>query len=244
MNLYPNKMKSPYIHQKSVHNGHSAKEVVPILMRLFTPRSVVDLGCGLGDWLHEFTVNGVENILGIDGNWVEKQNLYINESHFLEKDLTTKLHLKQKFDLAMSLEVAEHLPEKAADSFVQTLTSLSDTIVFSAAIPGQGGQNHLNEQWHDYWVAKFEKHGFYCHDLIRPLIWENDNVEWWYKQNCFVFTQVPTTSHYFTNAIHPNLLNDKLRHIQHIYEGKMGVKASFTIFRNALLDVIKRWIKL
>lgn len=234
------KKKSPYIHDTNIHNGESAKEIVPILMELFKPKSVIDLGCGLGDWLYIFKKCGVEEILGVDGDWVNRSNSYINKNHFQEANLTEFFQLNRKFDLAMSLEVAEHLPESAADNFVKTLVSLSDKIVFSAAVPGQGGQNHINEQWHDYWISKFEEHGFYCHDIIRPLIWENKNVDWWYKQNCFLFLPIKSKQLPFINIIHPNLLEDKMYHIQNIYDGKMGIKRSFQIFINAVINVIKR----
>jgi SAM-dependent methyltransferase len=202
---------STYVHDVNVHNKESALEVVPFLIDLLNPQSVVDLGCGLGDWLSVFQKNGVEKILGIDGNWVDKTNLYIKEDFFLENDLTKPFRLKQKFDLAISLEVAEHLPESSSDTFVETLINLSDNIIFSAAIPNQGGQNHINEQWHSYWVEKFEGRGFYCYDIIRPLIWNNKNVQWWYKQNMFFFSRqkLNVQNNILINSIHPDLFQSK-----------------------------------
>ncbi len=235
------KKKPPYIHDTNIHNGESAKEVVPILIELFKPKSVVDVGCGLGDWLHEFKKNKIEDILGIDGDWVSKQNLFISRKFFLEKNLTTELNLNKKFDLAISLEVAEHIPQHAADTFIKTLTSLSDNIIFSAAIPGQGGQNHLNEQWHEYWISKFEKHGFYFHDIIRPLIWKNEKVEWWYKQNIFYFSKTPSQEVAYLNIIHPNHFNDKILYIQNIYEGKIGIRQSLYILKKSIFNIFKKY---
>lgn len=234
--------KSIYIHNLNVHNKKSALEVVPILMELLKPQSVVDLGCGLGDWLAVFQKNGVKKILGIDGNWVNKEHLYIKEDYFLEKNLTRPLKLNQKFDLAMSLEVAEHLPESVADIFVETLVNLSTKIIFSAAIPNQGGQNHINEQWYTYWIEKFEQKGFYCHDIIRPLIWENEKVEWWYKQNILLFTKEPAIEEKSLplNIIHPDLLIDKMTIIQNISDGKTGLLVSFKILLKAVYHFFKR----
>jgi hypothetical protein len=113
--------------------------------------------------------------------------MQIKKSEFLRKDLALPLDLQERFDVAMSLEVAEHLPAEFAASFVSNLTQLSDVIIFGAAIPGQGGTNHVNERWPSYWVALFEKLGFLCFDVLRGDMWYDDRVEWWYRQNTFVF---------------------------------------------------------
>lgn len=194
-----------------------------------------------GAWLSVFRQLGVENTLGVDGNWVDKDKLYIDKKFFLEKNLTEPLSLNRKFDLAMSLEVAEHLPESAADTFVETLTKLSDNIVFSAAIPNQGGQNHINEQWHTYWIEKFEARGFYCNDIIRPVIWNNPNVEYWYAQNMLYFTADKnfTSNTSLINIIHPTLFEHRNRQINQFETGLIGVKPAFIIFMKAL----KIWLK-
>lgn len=228
------KEKIPYTHDINLHNGESALEVVPILIDLIKPKSVVDIGCGLGDWLSVFQKNGVEKILGVDGNWVNKNNLYIKEDYFLEQNLTQPLILNQKFDLALSLEVAEHLPESAANTFVETLTNLSDNIVFSAAIPNQGGQNHINEQWHSYWIEKFESKGFYCHDVIRPLIWKNKKVAWWYKQNILYFSKNTPSHSFLGDTVHYELFYQKIKQIENINTGKIGIRQSFRILKNSI----------
>lgn len=231
----------PYIHNTEVHNGQSASAVVPILVDLFKPKSVVDIGCGLGDWLSVFQKNGITDILGIDGKWVDKQKLYIEQDYFLEKNLTESLNLNRKFDLAMSLEVAEHLPENAANTLIESLVNLSDSIIFSAAIPKQGGQNHINEQWLTYWIEKFEAKGFYCHDIIRPKIWNNPNVEYWYAQNMLYFTADKnfTSNTSLINIIHPTLFEHRNRQINQFETGLIGVKPAFIIFVKAL----KLWLK-
>lgn len=235
------KKKSPYIHDTNIHNGESAKEIVPILMELFKPKSVIDLGCGLGDWLYAFKKCGVEEILGVDGDWVNRSNSYIDKNHFQEANLTEFFQLNRKFDLAISLEVAEHLPESAADNFVKTLVSLSDKIVFSAAIPGQGGQNHINEQWHDYWISKFEEHGFYCHDIIRTKIWNNPKVDYWYAQNLFFFIKNKDfkSEKSIINVIHPVLFEHRNQQIRQFETGLIGVRPAFSIF----IKAVKSWIK-
>ena len=89
--------------------------------------------------------------------------------------------------MAISLEVAEHLPENRGKSFISDLCELSPVVLFSAAIPYQGGDNHINEQWQSYWYGLFKENNFVGIDLIRPQIWENINVKPWYKQNCMLY---------------------------------------------------------
>lgn len=178
-----------YIHEETVHNFKAAREVVPFLLEILDVRSVVDVGCGIGTWLKVFEENEVKDILGIDGNYVDKTLLKIDKSKFLEYNLEELYTTKKKFDLAISLEVAEHLSIDSANVFVKTITNLSDTVVFSAAIPYQGGQNHINEQEPNYWIEKFENEGFKLFDILRPLFWDNTEVDSWYRQNMLLFTK-------------------------------------------------------
>ncbi len=111
----------------------------------------------------------------------------MKEEEFIPKDLTKPLKLKEKFDLAISLEVAEHLPEKSAEIFIDSLTGLSDIILFSAAIPYQRGTNHINEQFPEYWIDKFKKRNYLVIDCIRKKIWNNPKVYFFYSQNILLF---------------------------------------------------------
>lgn len=176
---------SKYIHEGKIHNLIDPEIIVPEIMKLINPKSVVDIGCGLGTFLNVFKRLGVNDILGIDGPWVDKELLYkyIDSEEFKEFDLEKKIKLEKRYDLAISLEVAEHLKEDSADIFIQNLVNSGKVILFSAAIPGQGGQNHINEQWLTYWEEKFRKHNYIIHDIIRPLFWDNSEIFWWYKQN-------------------------------------------------------------
>lgn len=171
----------------------SPDAVVPWLLNRFKIKSVIDVGCGLGQWLEAFErhVQGVE-VLGLDGAHVPTERLRVSARSFMAVDLfrPNAVRLPKRFDLAISLEVAEHLPESAADDFVSLLTSLSDLVLFSAAIPGQTGENHVNEQWPMYWVDKFRVAGFAPLDEIRSHIWDLPGVSWWYKQNTVLYTRV------------------------------------------------------
>ena len=166
----------------------SASVVVPLLIDLVRPRNVADIGCGAGLWLAAFRECGVTDVLGVDGAWVPAAEREIPEELFLERDLAQPLSLDRTFDLALCLEAAEHLPPEAAVPFVESLTRVAPIIVFSAAIPRQGGTGHFNEQWPSYWVKLFASCGYECLDLLRERLWTNDAVETWYRQNmlCFV----------------------------------------------------------
>jgi len=164
----------------------SAAEVIPIVREFIDPQSVVDVGCGAGGWLAEFTRLGVRDVFGLDGPWVKPSQLLIPQDRFQVADLTEPIRFGRRFDLVINLEVAEHLPSDRAETLVGSLVGLGDVILFSAAIPFQGGQNHVNEQWPDYWAQLFAKHGFSFVDCLRARIWTNQAVEWWYVQNIFL----------------------------------------------------------
>jgi SAM-dependent methyltransferase len=163
--------------------------IVPLVVERLRPRSVVDVGCGLGTWLAVFMENGVADVTGVDGDYVDSSRLEIPAERFVAHDLSTPLSLDRRFDLAVSLEVAEHLPADRAAIFVGSLTALAPFVLFSAAIPFQGGTNHVNEQWPEYWAALFGQRGFLPVDCVRREVWGDENVEWWYAQNTLLFVE-------------------------------------------------------
>jgi SAM-dependent methyltransferase len=174
----------------------SARQVVRVVLELVQPQSVVDVGCGSGAWTRAFKEAGVPKILGIDGFYVKDEQLLISPGEFKRADLSQPLQLGEKFDLALSLEVAEHLPGARAESFVADLARLSPVIMFSAAVPGQGGTHHINEQWPSYWVRHFQKAGYQWFDVIRPKIWGNSEVKWWFRQNILMFLREDVVSRF------------------------------------------------
>jgi SAM-dependent methyltransferase len=165
----------------------SAREIVPLVLKLVQPRHVVDVGCGLGTWLSVCREYGIDEVFGVDGDYVDKSKLEIPEDRFLSFDLRKSLRVDKQFDLVLSLEVAEHLPGECAETFIDSLTRLGPVVLFSAAIPFQGGTEHVNEQWPDYWVERFRTKGYVVVDCIRKQIWQNDYVEDWYAQNTLMF---------------------------------------------------------
>lgn len=165
----------------------SADVIVPLVMDLVHPNSVVDVGCALGAWLRVFRDLGVEKIVGVDGDWVDCDKLEIPSDCFLPHDLSDPLRMEQRFDLVISLEVAEHLRPEDADTFVNSLVKLGSVILFSAAVPFQGGTRHVNEQWLSHWAQRFQDRGYLPIDCIRGRIWTDERVAWWYAQNVIFF---------------------------------------------------------
>jgi hypothetical protein len=175
----------------------SAQKIVPVVNAIFKPASVIDVGCGVGYWLKVWKDEmQVKEVMGIEGPYVTPAMLKVDPALVQFQDLKEPVKLNRKFDLAMTLEVAEHLPASHAERFVQSLTSLSNVVLFSAAIVGQEGTYHINEQMPEYWSNLFEKFGFVPVDYLRPLIWNMDNVDWWYKQNILLFVHKDSINKY------------------------------------------------
>jgi SAM-dependent methyltransferase len=183
---------SAFYAEHEAGSRRSADVVTGIIMEGLAPRNVVDAGCGTGEWLASFRERRVDDVLGLDGPWAAATGLKIPKDRFRAVSLPDGMDVGRRFDLAMSVEAAEHLPAEHAAAFVQRLCALSEVVMFSAAIPFQGGTRHINEQWPDYWAALFATHGYLAVDCLRPLLWRDERVEWWYAQNLLVFARRET----------------------------------------------------
>jgi SAM-dependent methyltransferase len=166
--------------------GRSARRIVAELTTALPVRSVADFGCGHGAWLRVWSEAGA-SVTGVDGSYIDTRKLLIDRSCFRGADLTAPLSLGAKFDLVQSLEVAEHLPAGAAERFVDTLVAHGPLVLFSAAIPGQGGEHHINEQPLAYWRALFRGRGYSAIDYLRPRIAGDRTVARWYRYNVMLY---------------------------------------------------------
>lgn len=200
----------------------SAENVIPIIMDIFKPNNVMDLGCGIGTWLSVFKSKfNITDVLGVDGDYIETEMLQIKKEEFVAHNLEVPFVASKKYDLAMSVEVGEHLPDSCSENLVKSLTDASDVIVFSAALPGQTGTNHINEQMPEYWAKKFIDRGYICVDCIRKQIWNTKGIDVWYRQNILVYIKKETyelkykdklykyvekTDPEFLTRVHPELL--------------------------------------
>jgi SAM-dependent methyltransferase len=176
-----------YYRGRQAGSRSSAEAIVPFVFGLVKPSSVVDVGCGTGTWLAVFRELGVEHVLGIDGEHVDRRLLEIPDECFIARDLSATINLDRTFDLVVSLEVAEHLPRDHAPYFVRSLLQLGRVVLFSAAIPHQGGRGHVNEQWPEYWAHLFEEHDYVVVDCLRRKVWQDERVQYWYAQNTLLF---------------------------------------------------------
>ncbi|MDB5058467.1 MAG: hypothetical protein JWO59_1939 [Chloroflexi bacterium] len=165
----------------------SAQQIVPFVMELLSPQRVVDLGCGAGAWLSVFLEHGADYVIGVDGEYVNRDLLAIPKASFFAHDLTEPFRTSEKFDLAISLEVGEHLPASSAQPYVDSLVNLAPIVLFSAAIPGQSGVAHINEQWPQYWADRFSRRGYIVVDALRPRFWNDPRIQPWYRQNALFF---------------------------------------------------------
>jgi len=196
--------------------------------------------CSAVDWLSVLQEMGVKDIQGIDGSWVDQNMLVIPKDNFLEDDLTKAKKITRRFDLAVCLEVAEHLPRECANDFIRWLTELSDIVLFSAAIPFQGGVNHMNEAWHSYWIELFGANDYHLYDFIRARIWNDSQIPFWYRQNIILFVKTNSchklnyegVGHLPIDIVHPELFLSKCK--------QQPVSSSFL---RRLVNVINRTFK-
>lgn len=201
-------------------SAQSAAVVLPIVFAVFTPTSVIDVGCGQGAWLAAAERLGSARLTGLDGDWVDRAALRSAGIDFRPTDLAGTITIDGRHDLCISVEVAEHLPAARADAFVEALCRASDVVLFSAAVPQQGGTEHVNEERTSRWAARFDSRGYSAFDLVRGTVWNDPRVAWWYRQNVLVYVRrgsphfaafasapLPPTPH---DLVHPEAFETKV----------------------------------
>ena len=173
-----------YVDQGAVR---SAAGLISHMYPLVSPTSVLDVGCGRGGWLRAWRDAGCGMVQGIDGDYVDRQRLHIAPEDFRIVDLAEGFDLGRKFDLVQCLEVAEHVPKERAETLIDSIVRHGDLVLFSAAQPGQGGTQHVNEQPLEYWRDIFGARGYRAHDCIRPLLRDDVRIEPWYRYNTILY---------------------------------------------------------
>lgn len=180
-----------FYEQEATSSRALARRLVPFLDSLFASGrlgAIVDVGCGRGEVLAEFERRMHRRLaLGIDGEWAAAETL---APLFVSWDLTRPVTWLGEFDLALCLEVAEHLPASAADTLVDTLVQAAPVVCFSAAVPGQGGTHHVNEQFPAFWQRKFAQRGFACYDLLRRVLLRDRSVPSEYAQSILLYARL------------------------------------------------------
>ncbi|WP_338045789.1 GtrA family protein [Parasedimentitalea marina] len=165
----------------------SAQAMISVVQPWLNAKSVVDLGSGRGVWTDEWTKAGVLDVAAVDGDYVDRDRLAVPKDKFHAADLTKTVDLGRRFDLAQSLEVGEHLAENASKALVESLTRHADRVLFSAAVPGQGGEFHINEKPLSFWQDLFASHGYTPFDCVRPQLKGTAGVEPWYRYNTVLY---------------------------------------------------------
>jgi SAM-dependent methyltransferase len=238
----------------------SAEIVLKLVFKEFgNMRSVIDVGCGVGAWLAVCRELGCTSTVGIDRHIEDAAKLCIGSSDFIRANLEERIKIEKRFDLCVSLGVAEHLSRSRAATFVEDLCTLSDIVLFSAAVPGEGGvnhtgQSHINQQWHSFWVRLFERNGYACFDLIRKRVWHDSRVDWRFAQNIYVFADkrnerlqktanlaaISRDAQPFYDAVHPMLLASyasKCRHLEtDIQELKRKLEETWATYEGKCRD--------
>lgn len=205
--------------QREQRTRVAATEILRQVFERFEIASVLDVGCGTGTFLRAAADLGAVRLLGIEGSWLDDRYLNDPPVRIIRRDLEEPLRLLERFDLAISLEVAEHLSPRRASSFVADLCRAADIVLFSAAIPGQGGVEHQNEQWQGYWFRLFHERGYHALDIIRPGVWYDTSIPVWYRQNTLLYVnsecyppelEITGPSQPILDVVHPRTYLDRL----------------------------------
>jgi len=155
----------------------------------FAPNSVIDFGCGIGGLLSYFERKGVE-IRGVDGHDAAREHCIISRSDLDIRDLRQPFDAGRRFDLAVAIELVEHIPSRYADTLVRSIVSSASDVVLTAARPGQGGRHHVNERGATYWSDKFGMEGYVrdesSEETLRELF--DQHVPAFYADNLLVFS--------------------------------------------------------
>lgn len=229
-------------------SSRSAAIIIPKIFEIYSPASVLDIGCGVGTWLKVFKEkHGVKEVCGVDGEYVNQDMLQISKDEFVFHNLEQQYTPKKKYDLAISMEVGEHLPETSADKLVAALTQASDFVMFSAALKGQTGTYHINEQYPEYWAKKFTDRGYVCIDHIRKQVWNNRDIEVWYRQNVLLFVKKDVFERDFKNKLgdsqqktDPDFLTRIHPEMYEYFKGKFEQTKSFMGFVRFHLYPLKK----
>lgn len=238
-----------YNHSQNIHTPEGPRVSLPIILEITKAKSLLDVGCGIGVWLKAALDLGLADVFGVDGVSIDPTDLAIPTSLFKVQDLTVPWSLCRKYDLALCLEVAEHLAEQHAPILVDSLVYHADTIVFSAACPGQEGQNHINCQWPIYWQKLFNERGFACSDELRELIWRDTRIEPWYRQNMFIARrgekEVAGKEARLRSMIHPEILPGIIntsfhKHVGLVQNGRLPIRWYMKLPFTVLMGRLKR----
>ncbi len=215
----PNIYAHDFYDEQHAGSVASARRILSILRERYDFDTVCDFGTGIGTWLKAAHELGKVALAGFDGPWAMQHPARFNDAAFFPVDLNDDITVTDRFDLVISVEVAEHLDPTRGPGFVRDLCRAGDVVLFGAALPRQPGDGHINCRPHAYWVDLFRQQGYVCLDLFRPRVWHDPAVEPWYAQNCFLFVNATQRERFgdapvaaLFDVYHPLLVSGLVQH--------------------------------
>lgn len=236
-------MKSIYDQSFYDQQMYRSKEAADLMLgylfdHIGVPESMIDIGCGAGGYLQAAETHGVAQLRGVEGEWISRISTLVPQELIMKVDLATETGLRTisnsgRYELAICLEVAEHLPSSSAKSLISTMSALADIVLFGAAIPGQGGRNHINEQYQSYWVNLFKDEGFDAFDIIRPHFWNCERISEDKRQNPILFIRKTADAHrqllnsdrrdLMADIVHPIVFDRVLKQLNELRSSPSGL---------------------
>ena len=204
-----------YYKRHQAGSYQSALQILRFVHSITHFQTIIDYGCGIGTWGNASHSLGTKEYLGIDQHAFDAGYMLISKSEYLQEDLRHPIRLHSFYDLAICVEVAEHISEEFADMLIDNICRNSEVVLFSAALVYQGGTGHVNEQPCTYWIEKFRSKGYTPVDCIRPAFWDDEQIEIWYRNNCILYMTHEAFNRYHqnipivslpANIIHPQML--------------------------------------
>ena len=183
----------------------SAKLVLSHLNEHFEFDSVVDVGAGVGAWSRA-ALEMDRTVISIDGEWVAGIPGKFDRLNYIFQDLNNQVTTACPHDVAICVEVAEHLLPERSLGFVADLCKLSPVVVFGAALPRQGGAGHINCRPHSFWINAFAEKNYTAIDFFRPKFCYDGRVGPWYAQNTYLFV-APENLAQFAGFAKPSLVD-------------------------------------
>lgn len=229
-----------FLFENTSSTYYSAKIILECIWEyLGNPKSVLDLGCGAGGFIKAFEDKGVTDYHLFDHPSLNLDMLLIErKDRFVPVDLDRIAPTPIKVDVAICTEVLEHLAPTRSEEIVRFLAESAEIIVFSAAVPRQGGLGHINEQWHNHWHTVFSKYGFTYFDGFKPFLISDERVHYWLIQNLFIYVRKDKASRMDWP---PNISNGRFQIVSnYVLEKKYGVRESFHLLTTALYNYFKR----
>jgi hypothetical protein len=222
----------------------SAKYIIDEIFQYFeSSTSFIDYGCGLGAWASVFESKGIQKFKCFDHPTLPKEKLLIqNKENFFPMDLEYELPEISKVDFCICIEVLEHFSDTKGRDIINFLTSSSDLILFSAAIPNQKGVGHINEQRHNYWHNIFQSKGFMFYDGFKSELFKHENeIKFFHLQNMFIYYN-DSNKHLFLG--HHNVSSQRFELVaRDIIEKPLGISDLFKELPKAFIRNIKLRIK-